>query len=145
MITKVAKDVAKKVKTYDVETRQENGFLIELFKDGDKTVAYLSCAKPGGFKGYHLHKVRAARYICLKGKMKIILYIDGKREEHVLTPDNLTRLYIPPMTPTALENVGNEDGWLINYPDPPYDPELKGEQVDFTQKELDSGEYLKKL
>ncbi|OGK14013.1 hypothetical protein A2859_00290, partial [Candidatus Roizmanbacteria bacterium RIFCSPHIGHO2_01_FULL_37_16b] len=112
---------------------------------GVKTIAYLSCAKPGGFKGYHLHKVRAARYICLKGKMKIILYIDGKREEHVLTPDNLTRLYIPPMTPTALENVGNEDGWLINYPDPPYDPELKGEQVDFTQKELDSGEYLKKL
>lgn len=145
MITKVSEETAKKVKTYDVETKVENGFLIELFKDGEKTVAYLSGAKPGAFKGYHLHKVRAARYICLKGKMKIILYIDGKREEHILTPDNLTRLYIPPMTPTTLQNIGDEDGWLINYPDPPYDPELKDEQVDFTQEELDSGEYLKKL
>src|SRR3990167_9834420 len=101
MITKVSEETAKKVKTYDVETKEENGFLIELFKDGEKTVAYLSGAKPGAFKGYHLHKVRAARYVCLKGKMKIILYIDGKREEHILTPDNLKRLYIPPMIPRS--------------------------------------------
>jgi len=145
MVTKVNSETAKKATTYDLKTKVENGFLIELFKDGVKTIAYLSCAKPGAFKGYHLHKVRAARYICLKGKMKIILYVNGKREEHILTPENLTRLYIPPMTPTALQNVGEEDGWLINYPDPPYDPNLKGEQVDFTQEELDNGEYLKKI
>ena len=145
MIAKVKTQKAKKVNTYDVETKKENGFLTELFKDGKKTIAYLSCAKPGAFKGYHLHKERAARYICLKGKMKIVLYVNGKREEYILTPENLKRLYIPPMTPTGLQNIGDEDGWLINYPDPPYDPDLKGEQVDFTQEELDSGEYLKKL
>ena len=145
MITKAKTEKAKKIKTFDVETKEENGFLIELFKEGNKTTAYLSCAKPGAFKGYHLHKVRAARYVCLKGKMKIILHINGRREEHILTPDNLKRLYIPPMIPTALQNVGDEDGWLINYPDPPYDPDLKGEQIDFTQEELDSGDYLKKL
>lgn len=114
MITKVNSETAKKATTYDLKTKEENGFLIELFKDGNKTVAYLSCAKPGAFKGYHLHRVRAARYICLKGKMKIILYVNGKREEHILTQDNLNRLYIPPMIPTALQNVGDEDGWLIN-------------------------------
>src|SRR3990167_7630588 len=145
MITKVSEETAKKVKTYDVETKEENGFLIELFKDGEKTVAYLSGAKPGAFKGYHLHKLRAARYVCLKGKMKIILYINGKKEEHILTPENQIRLYIPANIPTALVNFGNEDGWLVNYPDPPYDPDLKDEQVDFTQEELDSGEYLRKL
>ena len=145
MLPIIKTETAKKATTYDLETKKENGFLIELFKDGKNTVAYLSCAKPGGFKGYHLHKVRAARYICLKGKMKIIVYINGKRGEHVLTPENLKRLYIPPNTPTALQNIGTEDGWLINYPDPPYDPDLKDEQVDFTQEELDSGEYLKKL
>ena len=32
-----------------------------MFKDGDKTVVYLSAANPGAFKGYHLHRVRAAR------------------------------------------------------------------------------------
>jgi dTDP-4-dehydrorhamnose 3,5-epimerase-like enzyme len=135
---------AKKVATYDLSGK-ENGFLIELFKDENKTVAYLTCATPGAFKGYHLHRVRTARYVCVKGKMKIILYIDGKREEHIMSANEPSRLYIPINVPTGLENIGTEDAWLINYPDPPYDPELKGEQVDFTQEECDSGEYLKKL
>ncbi|OGK17308.1 hypothetical protein A2774_03850 [Candidatus Roizmanbacteria bacterium RIFCSPHIGHO2_01_FULL_39_12c] len=146
-IKKVKTEKAKKVKTFDIKTRNENGFLLEMFKgnNGKKTEVYLSCAKPGAFKGYHLHKLRAARYVCLKGKMKIILYINGKKEEHILTPENQIRLYIPANIPTALVNFGNEDGWLVNYPDPPYDPDLKDEQVDFTQEELDSGEYLRKL
>lgn len=144
MITSVSEETAKKVTTYDL-SKNENGFLIELFKNGDKTDVYLSCAKPGAFKGYHLHRVRAARYVCLKGKMKIILYVNGVREEHILSEENLTRLFIPPNVPTGLENIGDTDGWLINYPDPAYDPTLKDEQVDFTQEQLDSGEYLKML
>lgn len=137
-------ETAKKVTTYDLQGK-ENGYLIELYKDGDKTSAYLTCATPGAFKGYHLHRVREARYMCVKGKMKVILYVNGKREEHILSAENLTRLYIPINVPTGLENIGDEEGWLINYPNPAYDPTLKGEQVDFTQEELDSGEWLKKM
>lgn len=132
----VSESTAKKVTTFDLNGK-ENGFLIELFKDGDKTVAYLSAAKPGAFKGYHLHRVRAARYVCLKGTMNIILYINGVREEHVLTPGK--KLTIPNNVPTGLLNVGDEEAWLINYPDPPYDPNLKDEQVDYTQGELEQG------
>lgn len=134
MIDNVRKESVKKVPTRDLKG-QENGFLMELFKDGDKTVLYLTAASPGAFKGYHLHKVRAARYVCIKGTMKIILYVDGKREEHILNPGD--RLFIPNQTPTGLENIGSEEAWLINYPDPPYDPALAGEQVDFTQEQLD--------
>ncbi len=143
-ITNVTTEEAKKVPTYDLD-KKENGFLIELFKDGNKTTAYLTCATPGAFKGYHLHRVRGARYICVKGTMKIILYVDGKREEHILTSNPPMRLTIPPMVPTGLENIGTEDAWLINYPDPAYDPELKDEQVDFTQEELDSGTWKSML
>ena|SRR3989338_4622566 len=145
MVTQVKTEPAKKVPTHDFETKKVNGWLIELFKDGKKTTAYLTCATPGSFKGYHLHKVRAARYVCIKGKMKIILYVDGKREEHFLSADKPTRLFIPANIPTGLENIGEEDAWLINYPDPPYDPDLVGEQVDFTQEELNNGNYKKKL
>ena len=146
MITQVKEEIVKKVGTFDL-AKKENGFLVEMFKslDGTKTEVYLSCAKAGAFKGYHLHRVRAARYVCLKGKMKIILYVNGVREEHILTEENNVRLFIPPMVPTGLENIGDVDGWLVNYPDPPYDPNLKGEQVDFTQEELDNGSYLEKL
>ncbi len=143
-ITQAKTEEAKKIMTKDL-SGNENGFLIEMFKEDNKTVVYLSCAKPGAFKGYHLHKVRAARYVCIKGTMKVILYVDGKREEHILTSNPPMRLFIPKMVPTGLENIGTEDGWLVNYPDPAYDPELKGEQVDFTQEELDSGEWKNKL
>lgn len=136
MITQVTQEQSKKVSTYDLEGK-ENGWLMELFKDEDKTVAYLSAAFPGAFKGYHLHKVRAARYVCIKGQMTIILYINGKKEEYVLNVGN--RLTIPKNIPTGLLNTGSEEAWLINYPDPPYDPSLKDEQVDYTEEELKKG------
>ncbi len=121
---------AKKVITYDL-SGSENGFLTELFKDdeGKKTLIYLSAAKPGAFKGYHLHRIRVARYVCIKGRMKIILYVDGKREEHILSADEPKRLFIPINTPTGLQNIGDEEAWLINYPLPPYDPDIKDEQL----------------
>ena len=138
MINKIKIEPAKKVKTFDLEN-EENGFLTELFKDKDKTVFYLSTTKPGAFKGYHLHRVRAARYVCIKGKMKIIIYQNKKRQEFILDAQNPQRLFIPKNTATGLENIGDEEAWLINYPDPAYDPKLKDEQVEYTQEELEAG------
>jgi dTDP-4-dehydrorhamnose 3,5-epimerase-like enzyme len=142
MIDTVGTEPAKYVVTKD-HGGKENGFLIEMFKDGDKTVVYLSAASPGAFKGFHLHRVRAARYVCLKGRMRIILYQrDGEawiREEHILDASEPKRLVIPKNVATGLQNIGEEDGWLVNYPDPPYDPSLKDEQVEYTQEELEAG------
>jgi len=131
---------AKKVITYD-HSQKENGFLVELYKDGDKTTAYLTAAAPGAFKGYHLHRVREARYVCVKGKMKIILYKPGtsEREEFILDSSKPQRLFIPKDIATGLENIGEEEAWLVNYPDPAYDPSLVDEQVEYTQTELESG------
>lgn len=135
-------DTAKKVTTYTA-SQEENGFLMELFKsyDNTKTEVYLTAAKPGAFKGYHLHRVRAARYVCIKGKMKITLYIPGtmEKEVHILDASNPQRLFIPKDVATGLENIGDEEGWLINYPDPAYDPGLKDEQVEYTEEELLQG------
>ncbi len=144
-ILKVETQEAKKVKTFDAQGR-ENGWLMELYKDqetGQKTEAYLTAALPGAFKGYHLHRVRAARYVALKGKMKITTYEhkDGKwvKSETVLEAGVPTRMFIPKNVATGLENIGSEEAWLINYPDPAYDPSLKDEQVEYTQEELEAG------
>ncbi|MBI4050274.1 MAG: WxcM-like domain-containing protein [Candidatus Doudnabacteria bacterium] len=136
MIEEVKLETAKKVKTFDLSGR-ENGWLMELYKDGSKTIAYLTAAFPGAFKGYHMHTVRATRYVCIRGRMKIILYRNGKREEHILDAGGENRLFIPANVPTGLQNIGEEEGWLINYPDPPYDPSLLDEQVDFIEEELE--------
>ena len=136
------KEVAKVVKTKDLQGN-ENGFLMELFKEGDKTVSYLTAALPGAFKGYHLHRVRKARYIPIKGKIKVILYsqVDGKwvKEEHILDSKNPERLYIDTNVATGLENIGDEEAWLINYPDPSFDASLKVEQVEYSLEELEAG------
>lgn len=138
MISRVEHEPAKRVVTYD-HNGAPNGWLVELYKDGPKTTAYLTAASPGAFKGYHLHRVRAARYVCVRGRMKIILYVDGRREEHLLDASNPQRLFIPANVATGLENVGDEEAWLINFPDPPYDPDLKDEQVEYTRAELEAG------
>lgn len=141
MIDEIALEHAKRVTTYDHDGNA-NGWLLELFKDGEKTVAYLTAAFPGAFKGYHLHRVRAARYVCVRGKMRIILYSGGpnwRREEHILAAAEPARMFIPTNVATGLENIGDEEGWLVNYPDPPYDPALKDEQVEYTQAELEAG------
>ncbi len=135
-IVQVKEEECKYIPTYDLQ-QQKNGFLQEMFISDGKTLCYLSCAKPGAFKGYHLHRVRGAGYVCVKGTMIIILYVNGKRGEHILSVENRKRLYIPPNTPTGLENIGQEDAWLINLPDPPYDPNLKDEQVDYTLEEVE--------
>ena len=136
---------AKKVLTYDAQGRQ-NGWLMELYKDketGQKTEAYLTAALPGAFKGYHLHRVRAARYVAVKGKMRIICYRrqndKWKPEEFILSADQPQRLFIPKNVATGLENIGEEEAWLVNYPDPAYDPSLKDEQVEYTKEELEKG------
>lgn len=134
-------NVAKKVITYDLNNK-ENGFLIELGKDGEKTTSYLSAAAPGAFKGYHLHKVRTANYVCIKGKIKIILYTSSGREEYILDSNTPTRLHIPINVPTGLSNEWDEEAWIVNHPEPAYDPNLKGEQVDYTEAECESGKYI---
>src|ERR1700694_530932 len=140
MIDEVSVEPAKYVVTKD-HRGKENGFLIEMFKDADRTVVYLSAASPGAFKGYPPHRVRPRRYVCLKGRMRIILYRRAggiwEREEHILDASEPTRLFIPKNVATGLENISDEDGWLVNYPDPPYDPAVKDEQIEYTQEELE--------
>lgn len=146
MIKEAVQAKNRKVTTYGHDGNV-NGWLMELYKDGDKTLAYLTASKPGAFKGYHLHRKRAARYVCVKGKVKVILYLPGgnhcvfteqwNRQEYILSPQDT--LYIPTGVPTGLETIGDEEALIINWPNPAYDPRLKDEQVEYTEEELEKG------
>ena len=135
-------EAAKVVTTYD-HAGNVNGSLKELYKDGDKTVVYMTSVTPGSMKGYHLHRVRAARYFPVKGKVTIVLWQPGtpesEKEEHVLDASQPQRLFIPKDVATLLVNRGDEEAFFINFPDPAYDPNLKDEQVEYTEEELRQG------
>lgn len=124
------KELCKRVKTFD-PSGEQNGYLYELFKSGRKTTCYLTSALPGCFKGFHTHRVRESNYVCVKGRIKIILITKNGREEHFLDSEIPERLNIGINIPTAIMNEWDEEAWLINMPDPAYDPLTTSyEQID---------------
>lgn len=133
----LSKGRAKIVETYDLN-KKANGYLIELKKHGRHTDAYLSVALPGCFKGYHLHKVREANYVCVRGKVKVITYskLTGAKTESILEIGD--KLHIDTNTPTGIQNEWEDEAWLINFPDPAYDPELQDEQIDMTEEDVEA-------
>ncbi|MDP3685876.1 MAG: WxcM-like domain-containing protein [bacterium] len=136
MLEQIRREPCKKVATADAHG-EPNGFLVELYKDGPKTLLYLTAAYPKAFKGYHLHTVRASHYVCLKGTMKITVVEGTRKVEHILDGQQPERLLLPTNVWIGLENIGEEEAWLINFPNPPYDPDLKGEQQDKTPDEIE--------
>lgn len=137
MIEGVRKEPCKKVATHAAGGSIPNGYLIELFKDGEKTAVYLAATFPRGFKGYHLHQVRKGRFVCLRGRVKITVVDGQQKEEVVLDAATPERLFLPTNVYIGIENVGDEEAWLLNYPDPPYDPSLKGEQLEKTPEDIE--------
>jgi dTDP-4-dehydrorhamnose 3,5-epimerase-like enzyme len=148
---KVIKEDAKKVNTKD-SNGKENGWLLEMFKGPEnKTEVYLTSVIPGSFKGFHLHRIRASRYVCLRGKVRIITYEfrngywnkpetpHWDRSENTLDSSFPQRLLISPEVAVGIENIGDTEAWLINYPFPAYDPAQKDEQVEYTLEELEKG------
>ncbi len=132
----------KRVATWG-QNGKENGFLMELFKEGRLTRAYLTAVSPGSFKGYHLHRVRETNYVAVRGKMHVILYSrhgqEWRRTEYVLDSARGDTLHIPVNVATGFESATQEEAWMVNFPEPPYDPELKDEQVEYTEEELKNG------
>ena len=125
----------KVIPTKDPEGKV-NGWLMELQKDGDKTTAYITAVIPGGFKGYHLHRIRVANYVCLRGEVDIVTFHwNNGWEEKRTTLRFGQELTIPVNVPTGLFNLGDEDAWIANFPSPPYDP-LVQEQVEYTLHDL---------
>ncbi|GAG33440.1 unnamed protein product, partial [marine sediment metagenome] len=111
-----------------------NGYLVELDTEGRRTKSYLTVAYPGCFKGYHAHVVREANYVCIRGKVRVVLVTKQGILKHVLETNDT--LHIPINIPTGIQNEGEDEAWLINFPNPAYDPELKFEQVDLdTERE----------
>lgn len=141
MIERVRREPCRRVTTQGSDGGP-NGFLIELYKDGPKTTLYLTAAYPKAFKGYHLHTVRSSHLVCLKGRMKISVVEDAQMVTHVLDGSAPERLFIPVNVWIGYENIGEEDAWMLNFPDPPYDPRLVEEQREKTRSEI--AEQLKK-
>ena len=136
MLNEILVGQCKHVITYGSDGK-ENGYLVELAKDGDKTTAYLTVTRPGAFKGYHLHLRRTGNFVVLRGKVKVTIVKEGEKKEIILEEANPQRITIPTMAYAGIQNIGDVDAWMMNFPQPAYDPSDKGEQQDMSPEEME--------
>ena len=129
----------------------ERGWLTELFRHDElaaefyPTMAYISATRPGVTRGPHEH-VDQADLFCFIGpsNFKIRMWdnrADSKTFNHVMTlvvgEDNPKSVLVPKGVVHAYQNVGADQGIVINLPNRLYAGEGKREGVDEVRHEDD--------
>jgi len=82
---------------------------------------YFSTIFKKSIKAWHLHKESALNYVCIKGKVKLVLYDDRKEssskglfQELILTPENYFLVTIPPNIWNGFKGLGDGESIIAN-------------------------------
>jgi dTDP-4-dehydrorhamnose 3,5-epimerase-like enzyme len=125
----------KKFVTKDA-TGQENGYLVPIYNTHDKLAdhapeqVYLTVAKPGTIKGPHLHFIRTGCFTCIKGNIRVVLKTEMGYEQAYSGEDHAyTSIIVPAGVPAAIQNIGDEDAFVLNMPSPAWTPEMNDEHT----------------
>jgi dTDP-4-dehydrorhamnose 3,5-epimerase len=120
----------------------ENGFLIPIYNihdnffDFDKQPqqVYLTVISPRQIKGPHLHFIRTGCFTCIKGNTRFVLktavgfevVFSGEAHEY-------RTVIVPTGTPAALQNLGDDDAYVLNMPNPAWTQDMNDEHsADFS-------------
>ena len=130
----------------------ERGWLAELFRDDElpgeefrPAMAYTSTTKPGVRRGPHEH-AEQADFFCFIGPSNFKLRLWDNRPDSptigcVMTlragEDEPKSVIVPRGVVHAYENVGEQDGVVINFPNRLYRGERRAEPVDEERHEDD--------
>ena len=116
----------------------ENGYLIpvfnihEEFHDFDKMPqqVYVTVTKPGEIKGPHLHYIRTGFFTCIKGNVRIIIKEKGEYKCFYSGDKyNYLSVILPTGIPAAIQNIGNEDAFVLNMPSPAWTQDMNDEYI----------------
>ena len=140
----------KKIETRDAYG-QPNGWVLEIVSDGDgftqhlQGQMYLTVAAPRLFKGYHAHATADYFVTCIKGRIREIVYTGRtERKETEMGDGNFKTVFVPKGSPHAIENIGQEEAYVLIYRHPSWSPEIK-EQLDIAPEDIDKEESWQKL
>lgn len=118
-----------------------NGYIVPIWNALDRpdlqpSQVYLTAIFPHCRKGPHLHMKRRGLFMCVKGNVRIVLAetkvigatpagpLNGYDYKTRLTGEASYELVeVPPGTPAAIYNDGDETALLLNMPSPPWSRE----------------------
>lgn len=125
----------------------QNGFLIPIYNNNDKDLpknytpkqVYLTTVEVGKIKGPHLHFKRDGFFTCIKGDVRVVLKIDGKYKSIYSGQNHQYKsIFIPKGTPAAIQNISDQEAYLLNMPNPSWTIEMNDEHTsDFSDFNFD--------
>lgn len=126
-------------------TGQINGFLVPIYNiheaffvpGQEPQQVYLTTVAPHSSKGPHLHYIRAGFFTCIKGNVRIVVKVDNEYQEYYSGEAfNYCSVEILPGVPALIQNLSDEDAFVLNMPCPAWTPEMNDEHT------ADFGDYV---
>ncbi len=126
---------------------EPTGYLVPIYNIHDSFFppgeepkqVYLTVIAPRQIKGPHLHYVRTGCFTCIKGNARFILNTLSGYEIIYSGEDHKYRsVIVPKRIPAALQNIGDEDAFVLNMPNPAWTPTMDDENTaDFSDFDFD--------
>lgn len=88
---------------------------------------YFSVVHPNVTKGWHKHKSMHLNYVCILGKVQLVLYDTRERSstydelmEIYLSPEDYKLVHVPPLVYNGFRGLGTTDSIVANLATIPY-------------------------
>ena len=130
------------------QSNQANGFLVPIYNTHDGFFAegkepqqvYLTVIAPNQIKGPHLHYIRTGCFTCIKGNARFVLKTqDGYETVYSGEAHEYRTVIVPTGVPAALQNLGDDDAYVLNMPTPAWTPDMNDEHnADFSDFNFDA-------
>jgi len=116
------------------QIKDRRGKIMHMLRSDDKHFSkfreiYFSFSHPGVVKAWHLHKSMTINYICIIGKIKLVLFDDrvdsltkNNYMEIYLSTEDYKLITVPPGVWNGFKTLGNESSIIANCSDLPHDP-----------------------
>lgn len=123
-------------------TGTPNGYLVPIYNihDGffppgkEPQQVYLTVVGPRQIKGPHLHFIRTGCFTCIKGNARFVLKTPAGYEViYSGEAYDYRSVIVPTGVPAALQNLGDDDAFVLNMPNPAWTPDMNDEHgADFS-------------
>ena len=119
----------------------DRGKVMHMLKSNDPWFTqfgeiYFSTVHPGIVKGWHFHEKMDLNYVCLYGKIKLVVFDGIDFKEIYLSPENYQLVQIPHGLWNGFKGLGTTDSIVANCASIPHDPE------EIKRKSFDAFNYL---